>query len=87
MDEQRRRHLIEFAIRDREEPARLKAAHWEEYRRRHGLEGALRISADLFAWARAVRPDWPTAEDRRQDLETHVRVGEMLRSVRTSRAR
>jgi hypothetical protein len=29
----------------------------------------------------AVRPDWPDAGDREEDLRTHVRLSEALRAV------
>ncbi len=32
--------------------------------------------------ALAVHPDWPTEEQRREDLAVHIRVSEALRSVK-----
>lgn len=41
------------------------------------------MGAELFAYARGVRPDWPGAEDRAEDVAVHLRVSEALRAVRT----
>jgi len=35
----------------------------------------------------SIHPDWPTEEQRREDFLTHVRVSEMLRSVKPKNRR
>jgi hypothetical protein len=76
------RHLVEFARRDRTTPGELKSAYWCERKRIHGPGEGLRIADDLRRYVRAVRPDWPRADERDADLHMHIRVSEMLRSVR-----
>ncbi len=60
----------------------LKDRYWAERRRRLAPQEALEIAAGLRQQVRALRPDWPSAADRRSDLETHVRVAAALRCVR-----
>jgi hypothetical protein len=60
-----------------------KTAYWKEQKRARSAAELLAMSADLFAYARSVRPDWPGAEDRAEDLAVHLRVSEALRAVRT----
>ena len=42
---------------------------------------ALAVADGLRRHVKALRPDWPSAEDRERDLEVHARVSEGLRSV------
>jgi hypothetical protein len=56
---------------------------WKEQKQARSAAALLARGADLFAYARGVRPDWPGAEDRAEDLAAHLRVSEALRAVRT----
>jgi hypothetical protein len=60
-----------------------KTAYWKEQKQARSAAELLAMGADLFAYARGLRPDWPGAEDRAEDLAVHLRVSEALRAVRT----
>jgi hypothetical protein len=62
--------LIQFARRDWNSLADLKAAHWKDV----GAAEALRVGDELRRFAQRQHPGWPSEEERRLDLETHVRV-------------
>jgi len=78
-----REDLVEFATRERTVLARLKAHHWGDRRRAHGAAEGLRASDELRKHIRTLRPDWPSQEERDDDLATHVRVGAQLRRAGT----
>ena len=61
-----------------------KDRYWAECKQTLAPEEALRIAEGLRLQARALRPDWPDAKQREADRETHVRVSERLRSVRST---
>jgi hypothetical protein len=42
------------------------------------LEEKIRISIALYEAMKETRPDWPDEMDRRQDLETHLRLRALL---------
>jgi hypothetical protein len=63
-----------FALRDRAEVAAAKENWWAG----RGRAVALRAARALWAHARSVRPDWPTARDRAADLAHHVALKERL---------
>jgi len=48
---------------------------------------ALRVGDDLRNYVKSLHPNWPTEEDRRNDLAVHVRVSESLRRADTTRRR
>src|ERR1017187_3932977 len=48
---------------------------------RQGAGEGLLIADELRRHAQRLHPDWPSEEDRREDLETHIRVSAALRSV------
>ena len=68
-----------FMRRDWAAVAEAKEAAWLDVRRVQGVAGVLRLADALRAHARQVRPDWPSADDRAEDLATHERVSEALR--------
>ena len=41
----------------------------------------LELGAELYQYARTLRPDWPTASERDADLASHIRVARMLQSA------
>jgi len=53
-----------------------------EYRARqfaeHGPDAALQVAHALWLHMRSVRPDWPTAQDRNEDLAHHVAMRRLL---------
>jgi hypothetical protein len=71
------RSLREFARRDRE----LVIASRDAHRRRAVPGSATRIGDLLRQHAQAMRPDWPSVEDRLDDLRHHVRLADALRRI------
>lgn len=62
---------------------RSKARYWAEAKRKLTPLEALRIGDELRRQVELLRPDWPTPEERAEDVATHARVSAMLRSVRS----
>jgi hypothetical protein len=79
----RREDLIAFARRDWQSVAAMKQRFWVEQKRRMTASEVLQLSDDLRASVTSRRSDWPSDDERRADLETHARVSESLRRVRT----
>lgn len=76
-----------FVQRDWGAIAVAKRESWVELRRRIGIEGSLAQANDLRLHVRRLRPDWPTREEREEDLAVHARVAEALRRVANARRR
>ena len=76
-----RDELLQFARRDWSAVEEEKARYWA--RRKHDMTPAeaLRLGHALRRHAAALRPDWPSDAERREDLDTHARVAEALRAV------
>jgi len=70
--------LIAFARRDWVALEDEKARTWHERKLSLGVDGALRLADELRRHVVAVRPDWPTPDERAEDLRHHVRVTEAL---------
>jgi hypothetical protein len=60
--------------------AEYKDAYWRE-RKKLGLREALRVVDSLRTQAQFFFPDWPTPEDREQDLQTHIRIARTARET------
>ena len=73
--------IVAFARRDWGRLADLKAEYWARLRAEHGPGEAILIGDELRQHALRQHPAWPTEDDRRLDLETHIRVSAALRSV------
>jgi len=78
--------LQAFAARDWDLVTREKERWWAERGRQLSAEEKLRIGDMLRRHAQRLRPDWPSPEERRADLETHIRVSEALRRVPPTRS-
>lgn len=76
-----REDALAFVNRDWESVGRLKEERWVERQRAMSNVELLRLSESLWLQARAARPEGPSEEERREDLETHLRVGHLLRSI------
>lgn len=79
--------VVAFVGRDWSAVAERKARYWAMRKAGLSLPDLLRLSADLREHARAVRPDWPTAEDRAADAAVHARVSSALCAVSRLRPR
>jgi hypothetical protein len=81
----RREDLIAFARRDWKLLAAMKERFWIEQKQRMSASEALQLGEELRSAVKSRRSDWPSDEERRSDLATHVRVSENLQRVRPSR--
>jgi uncharacterized NAD(P)/FAD-binding protein YdhS len=61
--------------------ARGKEEHWSKIRAEHGAAAASQVADALRRQVQQARPDWPSDEERRHDLETHLRVWDVIRRV------
>jgi hypothetical protein len=61
-----------FARRDRTAVQDLKRAYHARRYREHGAGPGVALAQGLWMHARRVRPDWPTAQDRADDLAHHI---------------
>lgn len=77
----RREDIRAYLDRDWDRVAEAKRVRWRERRDGLGAAEAVRVAAELYEHIRRVRPDWPSAESRRADLEHHLRLSERLRAV------
>lgn len=65
----------------------LKEQYWVERVRRLGSGEGLRVADELRRQVVALRPGWPSPEDRRKDFEDHERLAELLRRAVPARGR
>jgi hypothetical protein len=78
----RKEDILAFAQRDWGAIEEHKRRYWADHPT--SVDERLRIADELRRYALALHPDWPTREQREEDLATHMRVGEALRRVRRS---
>lgn len=71
-------HLREFATRDRSAVQDAKAAYWSGRFQHDGGAGSWRIAQELAAYARRVRPDFPTPRDRDEDMAHHLKLKALI---------
>ena len=76
-----RQALRQFAHRDWSAVASSKTRHWRTLKADRSAADALAIADRLRIHAQLIRPDWPTPQQRLDDLRVHQRVGEALRAV------
>jgi hypothetical protein len=67
-----------FVRRDRDAVDALRQSHWAQVYREHGPDAPWRVAQALRAHMRAVRPDWPSAAERRDDLRHHIALKHKL---------
>jgi len=67
-----------FLDRDRERVERAKREYHAERHRSDGGVSGMALGQALREHARRVRPDWPTASERAEDLATHVALKRKL---------
>jgi len=68
-----------FIERDWELLEQMKAKFWSESEERKTPAARIRMGEQLYRYARSVRPDWPSQDERDADLAVHTRVAEALR--------
>ena len=76
--------LRAFAHRAHLEVEQQKREHWVRRSREGDGSATLRAGHALHAYVRQVRPDYPTARDRAEDLAHHVALKQLI--DRASRA-
>jgi hypothetical protein len=81
------RGIREFLARDWAAVRRAKDSYWGERIALLGASEGLRIADELRRQARLQHPDWPTAVDRRADLDSHRRLAERLHRADPTRRR
>ena len=70
-----------FAERDWQRVAAAKTAYWLDQKRGRTAAQILAAGDALRRHALTMRPDWPSARERADDLEMHRQVAEALRAV------
>jgi hypothetical protein len=70
--------LRRFARRDWASTARRKLHFWAEQFQQHGASPARLASTALLLHVRAVQPDYPSPEDRADDLAHHLALRHRL---------
>lgn len=79
-----REALRAFVDRSRGEVEREKRAYWAREYAEKGYQRTVDASRALYEHVRRIRPDYPTARDRDEDLAHHVALKRLL--DRASRA-
>ena len=70
--------LGEYAARDWQAVASQDRLHWLRQYRQHGPEATMGASLTLWEHVRQVRPEWPTARERQEDLDHHLRLKQIF---------
>jgi hypothetical protein len=83
----RKKDLIAFVRRDWRAVAALKRERWAHQESRMAPAERLAVGDELRRHVAAFQESWPTEQDRRSDLASHLRVSEMLRRVQSSHRR
>jgi hypothetical protein len=78
----RNEDIVAFAHRDWQAIAAMKRRFWAEQKPQMTPAEALQVSDELRRHAKALHDEWPTEEDRRNDLSVHIRVSESLGRVK-----
>lgn len=73
--------LRQFARRDWSAVAASKTRHWRALKTGRSAAEVLGIADRMRIHAQQIRPDWPTPQQRIDDVRVHQRVGEALRAV------
>lgn len=73
--------LRQFALRDWSAVATSKARHWRTLKTGRSAADVLAIADRMRIHAQQLRPEWPTPQQRLDDVRVHQRVGEALRAV------
>ena len=76
----RKEDILAYVNRDWDAIAEHKRRFWAG--RATTVDERLRIADELRRHALSLHPDWPTREQREEDLATHIRVSEALGRVR-----
>ena len=72
------RDLIAFATRAWTAAGASEREHWVREYAARGEAATFEASQSLWLHMRAVRPDWPSEQERREDLAHHVTLKRLL---------
>jgi hypothetical protein len=75
------RDIRAFVERDWQRVAAAKTAHWRDQKVGRSATQILAAGEALRRHARVMRPEWPSARERADDVAVHLRVSEALRAV------
>lgn len=81
------RGIREFVGRDWESVRRSKDAYWADRISRLGPMESFRIAEELRREVLLLNPTWPDSALRWDDLQSHIRVVELLRRASSARGR
>lgn len=81
------RDIRAFVNRDWASARQSKDAYWGERIARLGAREGLRMAGELRQQALRLDPSWPHADERRQDLQFHIRLAELFRRAGTTSGR
>ncbi|MBN1945306.1 MAG: hypothetical protein JW797_06485 [Bradymonadales bacterium] len=70
-----------FARRDHDLVENLKRRYWTHRHREVGPAGFFELGSWIYYHARQLNPEYPTEEQRREDLAHHVRLARLLEQV------
>lgn len=73
--------LRAFAQRDWASLERDQERYWRDQKAREGPAACIRVADQLRRQVIAVRPDWPSERERREDLAMHLRLIDVIRRV------
>lgn len=76
-----RDEILQFVRRDRSAVDAVKTRFWHDLKTRLSAAEVLGMADQLRQEARRLRPDWPSHDERLQDIAVHRRVSEGLRAV------
>jgi len=76
-----REDVVAFLTRPWRELRTGKERHWATLRRRKGAAAALEAAHALRLHMQEIRRSWPSALERRADLQEHVRLSRLLRRI------
>ena len=81
------RGIREYVARDWAAVRDSKDAYWGARIARLGPIEAFRVAGELWRQARLQDPSWPDAASRREDLQMHVALVQLLRRADSARRR
>ncbi len=79
------REIRDFQSRDWRLKERSKLDFWTGKKATMSPTEVFQLASELFAHARALKPDWPDSAEREADLASHVRLAGMLRRATPNR--
>lgn len=71
-------HLKAYRERDWARAEALKRAHWAREFATRGPEATVEAAQALWQHMRLVRPDWPSDEERGEDLAHHLELKQRI---------